>query len=177
MKEDSNLLRRNESKDFAKEFPKEFGGIEMTPIIVTEVPGEEDFLKQDKMELQKYVVKNIIIPNYISELVSTFKWRDWWQCISRALYWISNLFLVSSAICSFLQVQLPNTTFYSLAAGICNILTFMLLNFAGDAKKESRSLSENINSFLKTIGLTVFKSPDKTFNSTLTKPGTENSKV
>ncbi len=131
-----------------------------------------DFLQEYRITVQKHIVKNIVMPNYVADLTSTFLWRSRWQKISRSFFWLSNIFLLISGIFSFLQIELPNTTFFSMIAGICNIMTLMLLNFGADAKKESRLLTTDTNTLLQTVGLTTIRIPESqenNFASTIAK--------
>jgi hypothetical protein len=132
-----------------------------------------DFLQEDRIALQKYIIKNLVIPNYVADLKSTFLWRNRWQKIGRVFFWSSNIFLLLSGMFSFVQVRLPGTSLFSMLAGICNILTFMLLNFGSDAKKESRLLTSDTNTLLHSVGLNALNVPqsqENNFVSTVTKP-------
>jgi hypothetical protein len=158
-----------------------FGDSENSKFMETKLETKEatdqavvDFLNEDKIALQKNIVKNIVMPNYVQDLVASFLWRTRWQRIGRVFFWTSNIFLLISGIFNFLQVEIPGTTLFSMGAGIGNIMVLMLLNFGADAKKESRLLTSDTNTLLQTVGLTTLHIPqsqENNFVSTVAKGG------
>jgi hypothetical protein len=142
-----------------------------------EIVQQVDFLQEYRIEIQKEIVKKIVMPNYFKEIEGTFRWKKLWQRIGRGFFWSSNIFVLVSGIFNFMQVNSPNTTIFSMVAGIANICTLMLIKFGTDAKKESYLLTQDTNIQLQSIGLNslhIPQSAENNFNSTATKPGAGN---
>jgi uncharacterized membrane protein len=139
--------------------------------------GETKIGQEERMQLiqdlQKNVMSTIVVPFYEQDLRSTFSWRGRWLRISRAFWWISNIFLLASSILTFLQIHIPGNTVFSMCAGIGNVVTLLLLTFSADAKKESRALTMDSNNLLKSVGLNSVHIPQ----SQETRSGTNQSQI
>jgi len=111
-------------------------------------------------EFQETILKNIVQPAYIEDLKSGFRSRLRWRNMSRVFIWTSNAFVLFGGIFSFLQVQLHDTTYWSIIAGICNVVALVIMNFSLDARKEEVNLTHDLNDVLRALGLGPFVNED-----------------
>lgn len=120
------------------------------------IVGPTTILPAATSEFQQTLLKTIVQPAYVTELKENVRARLRWRDRARLFFWLSNLFVLLSSIFSWLQTQFKDITYWSVGAGVSNVLILIFLNFSSQATKEEACLTRDLNEVLANLGMQGF---------------------
>jgi hypothetical protein len=102
--------------------------------------------------IRKYVIEEIVQPNYIRKIKSAFKWQHRWAIVYGASLGFAKLMLLVVTLLSFLASFLDNK-YVALAAGACGVFGTGLIQYSSFARAKSRDGVADINKLLYDLGI------------------------
>ena len=102
--------------------------------------------------LKKYVIKNLLQPDFVENIKDSLEWRYKWEKISSFFNVIASIFALSTSVLNILSMNYSGNTFPILAS-ISSVLVTFTLKFASDARSKGDAKTSEINSLLRSIGV------------------------
>ncbi|ARF08797.1 hypothetical protein Catovirus_1_847 [Catovirus CTV1] len=147
------------------------------PNNINEVSTTESTQVKSK-RLRQFIIKNIVQPTFVADLVDTLKWRYRWRKIGNFLYILSKLLTLVGAIVAFTETYFK-VIYLALASGIITLLGVLILQLGDYAQKESKRKTNETNEILRMLDISGVPELDdpvketKTMNTEI-KPDKQN---
>jgi len=103
-------------------------------------------------DIRKYVLEEIVQPDYIRKIKSAFKWQRVWAFIYGMTLGTAKLILLVVTLLSFLA-SFTDDRYISLSAGFCGVLGTGLVQYSSFARARSRDGVADINKLLYDLGI------------------------
>jgi len=102
--------------------------------------------------IRKYVIEEIVQPNYINRIRSAFKWQRIWAFVYGMTLGSAKVILLVVTLLSFIASFLDNK-YVSLVSGCCGVFGTGLIQYSSFARAKSRDGVADINKLLYDLGI------------------------
>lgn len=103
-------------------------------------------------DVKKYIIENIVQPEYINSIRSAYKWQKIWSSIYGMSLGSAKLILLVVTILSFVA-SFYDDRYISFSAGICGVAGTGLIQYSSFARAKSRDGVADINKLLYDLGI------------------------
>jgi hypothetical protein len=104
-------------------------------------------------KIRQYIVKNLLQPDYVTEIKNALEWRYRWRKIGTGMSWSSYIVAASASILAFIQAARPDEDYWAIISGITSIVGMVLQKFSSNAKEASKEKTHEVNKLLKSLDL------------------------
>ncbi len=112
--------------------------------------NKDEIVQIDTPEYVKYIVKNIMQPEYLRDITSCIIWRKRFKKITYILYILSKICTFISSILAFLELSFT-IGYLALASGCMSLLAIFLWQCGDYAYNNSIRKTRTINDYLSML--------------------------